>query len=212
LEESSYRSQFIVGQPTTIRKLFNFTGVNPETGLYEFEDVNGDGEITFENDRESFRDFNPEYYGGILNQFNYKNFQLDFLFQFVKQENFNFANTQRFAGLLSNQPTGYIDSWHQVGDIADYQLFSNSQEARQASEFFALSTGAVSDASYIRLKNISLTYNFSRELLKYLECQLSFQAQNLFTITSFKGADPEFTQGGTLPPLRVFSVGIQLTF
>ncbi len=212
LEESSYRSQFIVGQPTTIQKLFNFTGVNPETGLYEFEDVNGDGEITFENDREAFRDFNPEFYGGILNQFNYKNFELDFLFQFVKQENFNLANTQRFAGLLSNQPTAYIDSWHQPGDVKPYQMFSNSQDARQASDFFALSTGAVSDASYIRFKNISLSYNFPRELLKHMECRLSLQAQNLFTITSFKGADPEFTQGGTLPPLRIFSVGIQLAF
>jgi TonB-linked SusC/RagA family outer membrane protein len=214
LESSAYRSDYVIGQPTTIRKLFHFTGVDPQTGLYQFKDVNGDGVISFENDRETVKDFNPEFYGGLQNMFVYKGLQLDFLFQFVKQQNFNFANTQRFAGLLSNQPEAYVNSWQQTGDVAPYQRFTTgiNQQVMQASEFFGLSDGAVSDASFIRLKNISLSYDIPRTLLPQVGCRMSLQAQNLLTITSFKGADPEFTQGGTLPPLRVISAGVQLTF
>ena len=214
LASSSYRSDYVIGAPTTIKKLFHFTGVDPQTGVYQFEDVNGDGAISFEDDRETVKDFNPKYYGGLQNVIVFKSLQLDFLFQFVKQENYNFAATQRFAGLLSNQPSAYVSSWHQVGDVAPYQRYTSgaNQEVLQASEYFGLSDGAVSDASYIRLKNISLSYDFPRALLPQVGCRLSLQAQNLLTITSYKGADPEFTQGGSLPPLRVVSVGIQLMF
>lgn len=151
---------------------------------------------------------------GICNEIQYKGFQLDFLFHFVKQESFNFANTQRYAGMMVNQPTGYINSWQQPGDMAPYQMFATeyNSEATQQSEFFALSDGAVSDASYIRLKNISLTYQVPENLLKDIKCKFSLQAQNLLTITSYKGADPEFILGDTLPPLRIYSLGVQLSF
>lgn len=214
LEYSAYRSDYVVGEPTTIRKLFHFTGVNPETGLYEFQDVDGDGAITYENDRETVVDFNPKYYGGIQNQFRYKGVHLEFLFQFVKQQNFNFANTQAYAGSFSNQPADYTQSWAQPGDAAAYQRYTTGadQQAVQAAEYFALSDGAVSDASYIRLKNIALSYDLPQKWTSGISCRLSLTAQNLLTITSFKGADPEFTQGSTLPPLRVVSFDVQLTF
>ncbi|WP_333696425.1 SusC/RagA family TonB-linked outer membrane protein [Flavobacterium sp.] len=214
LENSSFRTQYVVGQPTTIRKLFNFTGVDPQTGLYQFQDVNGDGIISFEYDRETVRDFNPDFYGGLHNLITYKKFQLDFLFQFVKQENFNFANTKRNAGHFTNQPVAYLNSWSQVGDNAPYQLYGTTanQTATQRSEFFSLSNGAVSDASFIRLKNIALTYEIPKKVLKDLTCRVSLQGQNIVTITSYQGADPEFTLGGTLPPLRIYAMGLQLIF
>ncbi len=214
LETSSYRNDYVVGQPTTIRKLFHFTGVDLETGLYQFEDVNGDGAITFQDDRQTVKDFNPEFYGGCQNQFNYKGLQLDFLFQFVKQQNFNFAHTQRYTGLMSNQPVQYVDSWQQAGDIAPYQLYTTgfNQAAMQTSEQYAFSDGAVSDASFIRLKNVSLSYDLPKQMFPGVGCRVTFQAQNLLTITSYKGADPEFTQPGNLPPLRILSAGLHLTF
>lgn len=214
LETSAYRNQYVIGQPTTIQKLFNFTGVDPQTGLYQFEDVNGDGVISYEYDRETIKDFNPDFYGGIQNVFSYKGLQLDFLFQFVKQENFNFANTNGYAGLFFNQPAAYVDSWQQPGDMAPYQLYTSgaNQEALQGSEFFSLSDGVVSDASFIRLKNLSLSYTVPRKLLPYMGCRLSLEGQNLLTFTNYKGADPEFILGGVLPPLKVYSLGIQLTF
>ena len=150
----------------------------------------------------------------MQNQFNYKGLQLDFLFQFVKQQNFNFAHTQRYTGLMSNQPVQYVDSWQQAGDIAPYQLYTTgfNQAAMQASEQYAFSDGAVSDASFIRLKNVSLSYDLPKQMVPGVGCRVTFQAQNLMTITSYKGADPEFTQPGNLPPLRILSAGLHLTF
>ncbi|NDP27737.1 MAG: SusC/RagA family TonB-linked outer membrane protein [Flavobacterium sp.] len=214
LEGSPYKNDYVVGQPITIRKLFHSTGINPQTGTYEFSDINGDGQISYADDRQSVRDFSPKYFGGLQNQFTCKGWQLDFLFQFVKQLNFNFASAQGYAGTFRNQPAEIVNSWTQPGDNAQYQIYTTglNQEAMQASEYYAESDAAVSNASYIRLKNISLSYDLPLEWLKIMHCKISLQAQNILTITSYKGADPEFREAGFLPPLRIVSAGFQFTF
>jgi TonB-linked SusC/RagA family outer membrane protein len=214
LEGSPYKNDYVVGQPITIRKLFHSNGINPQTGIYEFADINGDGQISYADDRQTVRDFSPKYFGGLQNQFTCKGWQLDFLFQFVKQLNFNFANTQGYAGTFRNQPAEIVNSWIQPGDNAQYQIYTTgvNQEAMQTSEYYAESDAAVSDASYIRLKNISLSYDLPMEWFKIMHCKISLQAQNILTITSYKGADPEFREAGFLPPLRVVSAGFQFTF
>ncbi|MFH6959574.1 SusC/RagA family TonB-linked outer membrane protein [Flavobacterium aquidurense] len=214
LEGSPYKNDYVIGEPITIRKLFHSTGINPQTGIYQFADINGDGQISYADDRETVRNFSPKYFGGLHNQFTYKGWQLDFLFQFVKQLNFNFASTQGYAGTFRNQPAEIVNSWTQPGDNAQYQIYTTgvNQEAMQASEYYAESDAAVSDASYIRLKNISLSYDLPQEWLKIMHCKISLQAQNIFTITSYKGADPEFREAGFLPPLRIVSAGFQFTF
>lgn len=214
LETSAYRNQYVIGQPTTIQKLFQFTGVDPATGLYQFTDFNGDGVISYEYDRQVVKDFNPDFYGGLQNVFTYKGFQLDFLFQFVKQQNFNFANTQKFAGHFINQPVAYLDSWQEAGDNAPYQLYATNanSQATQRSDFFGLSSGAVSDASFIRLKNISVAYTLPKSIMPNVDCRLSLEGQNVLTFTKYLGADPEFVQGGLLPPLKMYSFNLQLTF
>jgi hypothetical protein len=192
LETSAYRNQYVVGQPTTIQKLFEFTGVDPQTGLYQFTDFNGDGIISHEYDRQVVKDVNPDFYGGLQNVITYKGFQLDFLFQFVKQQNFNFANTQKFAGHFINQPVEYLNSWQQAGDTAPYQLFATNtnQQATQRSDFFGLSNAVISDASFIRLKNISVAYTLPKSMIPHVGCRLALEGQNLLTFTKYKGADP----------------------
>lgn len=214
LESSTYSNSYVVGQPITIKKLYNFIGVNPDTGLYEFEDVNGDGKITPQDDRIAVMDFSPEYFGGIQNQLSYKNWNLDFLFQFVKQLNYNYAATEGFAGTMFNQPIEYLDSWGQPGDVANHQLYTSglNQEAIQASSNYSQSNAAVSDASFVRLKNVSLSYELPNIISDKILCRVTLQAQNLLTLTKYKGADPEFIDTGYLSPLRVISAGIQLTF
>lgn len=214
LETSAYRNQYVIGQPTTIQKLFQFTGVDPATGLYQFTDFNGDGVISYEYDRQVVKDFNPDFYGGLQNVFTYKGFQLDFLFQFVKQQNFNFANTQKFAGHFINQPVAYLNSWQEAGDNVPYQLYATNanSQATQRSDFFGLSSGAVSDASFIRLKNISVAYTLPKSIMPNVNCRLSLEGQNVLTLTNYQGADPEFVQGGLLPPLKMYSFNLQLTF
>lgn len=214
LESSAYKNAYVVGEPITIVKQFHYTGTNPETGLYEYEDYNGDGLITYQDDFRAVSDLGPKFYGGLQNQFTYKGFQLDFLFQFVKQNNYNYAATQNYAGTFRNQPTAYLNHWEQKGDITTHQQFTSGQNsaAMLANDIYGLSDATVDDASYVRLKSLYLSYDFPRTWAKGLGFRLFIQGQNLLTITEYKGADPEFTLAGTLPPLKVWSVGLQFTF
>ena len=117
-------------------------------------------------------------------------------------------------GQLSNQPAHLSDHWQEAGDQSEYQQFTSgsSTDAGRAYGFYQNSDAAVSDASYVRLKNVSLSFSLPDEWLPKLQCRLFLQGQNLLTITKYKGADPEFKNTNFVPPLRVWSMGAQLTF
>ncbi|PIF34529.1 TonB-linked SusC/RagA family outer membrane protein [Flavobacterium sp. 9] len=211
LESSPYSQKYRIGAPLNMQLVYEYKGINPETGVYEFEDLNKDGKITFPEDRQKVVDLNPEYYGGLQNQFRFKNWNLDFLFQFVKQK--NRINSMGYAGQMSNQSTLLTDSWQTTGDNATYQLYTtgNNSEAVTADYLYERSDAAITDASFIRLKNISLTYQLPLQL-NAVQCKLMLQGQNILTFTRYKYGDPEFTSSGYLPPLKVVTAGIQLTF
>lgn len=214
LEGSTYRSTYVIGQPVNILKLYQYSGIDPETGLYQFKDFNNDGVITAEDDMQAVVDLNPSYFGGIANQLTYKGFALDFHFQFVKQDNYNETATTGIPGMAYNQPASVMDRWQQPGDNARFQRFTTGvdSEAVTTASQFAASTGSISDASYIRLKNIALSYTLPKEWLGGVGCRINVEAQNLLTITSFKGRDPEFGATNFLPPLKIITTGIQLNF
>ncbi|WP_202704240.1 SusC/RagA family TonB-linked outer membrane protein [Flavobacterium sp. UGB4466] len=214
LEGSTYNNQFVIGEPLNIKKVYHYTGINPQTGVYQFEDYNADGAITAVEDKKSIRDLNPKYFGGIQNTITYKNWQLDFLFQFVNQLNYNGSYRTGIPGSMGNQPTAVTDHWQSPGDNATYQQYSTGVNSSAVDAFYKYyqSDAIITDASYVRLKNLSLSYTIPDKLLKGIKCRLIFQGQNLFTITSFDGADPESRFSMSLPPLKVFTTGIQLTF
>lgn len=211
LETSSYSQQYRIGEPLNIKLFYQFERVNPQTGIYEFKDVNQDGKITFPDDKQTVVDLNPEYYGGIQNTLTYKGFALDFLFQFVKQQNRLYP--MGVAGLMSNQPARMVNNWKEAGDIADYQRYATGTNLNAVSgdNLYTESTASITDASYIRLKNISLSYDVPLHL-KTLQCKLMMQGQNLLTFTKYEDGDPEFSSYGFLPPLKVITAGVQLTF
>ncbi|MTD67704.1 SusC/RagA family TonB-linked outer membrane protein [Flavobacterium sp. LC2016-13] len=214
LKESTYKNQFVIGEPLNIKKVYHYTGINPQTGIYQFEDYNADGTITTVEDKQSIRDLNPKYFGGFQNTITYQNWQFDFLFQFVNQLNYNGAYRTGLPGSMRNQPTAVIDHWQNPGDNATYQKYStglNSQASDAFNKYYQ-SDAVITDASYVRLKNLSLSYTIPEQWLKGVKCRLVFQGQNLLTITSFKGADPESRFSMNLPPLKVFTTGLQLTF
>ncbi|WP_395064237.1 SusC/RagA family TonB-linked outer membrane protein [Flavobacterium sp.] len=214
LSGSTYANQYVVGSSVNIKKLYQSTGVNPLTGLYGFTDFNGDGIISSVNDRQIIKDFNPKYYGGLQNTITYKGLQLDFLFQFVKQENWNWTYLLGLPGIASNMSAEAVNSWSQAGNVAPYQLFTTGVNSAAVAAYYNYiqSDKAVVDASYVRLKNVSLSYQLPKNWTKGLDCKLSLQGQNLLIITPYKGADPEFTIGGYLPPLRIITVGAQFNF
>lgn len=213
LEASTYRNQFVIGSPLNIRKMYHFEGVNPQTGLYQFKDVNGDGKITADADKTTIVDLNPKFYGGLQNQLKYKNWQLDFLFHFVQKQSINNALLGN-PGTLTNQSTALANHWQNAGDTATYQLFTSGKKpdaVRAFSNFYA-SDGAITDASFIRLKNIALSYSLPKEWLKGAGCKIVVEGQNLLTFTRYKGADPEFLITNSLPPLKIIMTAIQFNF
>ena len=211
LEASSYKEKYRINEPLNIQLVYQYTGIDPLTGVYQFKDVNNDGEISFPDDRQTVVDLNPEYYGGLQNQLTYKRWKLDFLFQFVKQKNLNYP--MGFAGQMSNQPTKMLNSWQQPGDTGPYQVYTigYNDAAVTADYLYSQSDASISDASFIRLKNIALSYDLPLNL-KNTQCKIMVQSQNLLTFTKYKDGDPEFTSYGYLPPLKVITASVQLTF
>ncbi len=210
---SSYNSSLIIGKPLNIRKLYHYTGVDPQTGLYTFLDVDSSGTYN-STDRTVIKDFGRKFFGGLFNTFQFKGFQLDLMVQFVKQEGYNYYASGSPGIMIENQPTSVLSRWKNPGDMTDIQKFSTDSGTPWTTySRLKNSDRFLTDASYIRLKNLSLSYTFSKGSLRKLHLQglsLYLQGQNLFTITNYQGLDPETGQT-TLPPLRLITGGIRIT-
>ena len=218
LEGSSYANTYLVGQSLYLIKAFHFINVDPQNGIYQFEDINKDGNPTpkYPGDLAAYKKIAQSFYGGLQNSLNYKNFQFDLFFQFVKQTGRNYIYWFLPPGVYVNQPTDVLTRWQKPGDVTNVQKFTQDWGSDAANAFFnsQLADNSISDASFIRLKNLSLSYqlpNNWKQKMKLANCRIYLQGQNLFTITNYLGMDPE-TQSFVLPPLRVLTVGIQLTF
>lgn len=221
LEKASVASSLVIGQPIMILKVYHSLGVDPVTGVYQFADK--DGKATSNpnplTDKTISINTFPKFYGGFQNRFHYKGFELDLLFQFVKQIGPNYLHGFRpgmFYGTsnIGNQPTTVLQRWQKPGDITNIQRYSSNFSA-----FFPFfnatnSDAAYSDASYIRLKNLSFSWQLPddwKQKVHLKNCRLYVQGQNLFTLTNYIGMDPETKSSTTLPPLRVLTLGFQIT-
>ena len=212
-----------VGHPLASFYVYHFLGVDPITGLYQVADIHGNptGSPDPIKDASVLMDLTPTYYGGLHNSINYKGIQLDFLLQFVKKpftsnylDNYTpgfFGSGQAYSG--SNQPITVLKRWRQPGDVSNIQRFSQNASVLNAWSNTQNSDRVYSDASYIRLKNVSLSWQMPESWRKDLHLQnASFyiQGQNLAMITNYKGLDPETSTTTTLPLLRVITLGIRV--
>ena len=204
----------MIGQPLGITKVYQMERVNPETGLYEFTDFNGDGNISSLEDKQVLRDLSPKYYGGLTNSLVYRKFSLDIFFQFTKQLGYNLWSRDIMPGDMLNQPREVQQRWQTIGDQVDVQRYatSSTQEARTANTLHSQSDAAISDASFIRLRNLSISYQLSTKQDNGVGCLLFLRGQNLLTITRYNGLDPEISSNSTVPALRFITLGTQLTF
>ncbi|NYJ27822.1 SusC/RagA family TonB-linked outer membrane protein [Allomuricauda sp. ARW1Y1] len=212
LEDSTFADRYIIGEPLTIVRLYESLGVDPETGIYQFEDFNGDGEITSLGDREWLEDLAPEFYGGFGQNIRWGNLGLDFFFQFKKQKAFNELRAFAVPGARRNLPIRLLDRWQEPGDEATVQLASAGlAPGEDTGALQSRSNAAVSDASFIRLRNITLNYRVPN-LGDRLDINVYLQGQNLWTITNYTGPDPEQPSTIRLPQLRQLTLGLQLGF
>lgn len=214
LQGSTYKNTFVIGESLNIRKAYHLTGINPTTGLYAFMDYNNDGVISSTEDRQIIIDTTPEFFGGLTNQFSYKNWSLDFLFQFVKQQGSDVLATFPITGAFSNQPIGVLNHFPENGIDSYVQQYSTGAKPAAVTAFsnFTRSDALVTNASYIRLKSIALAYQLPSFAQKNVSGQIYLQGQNLLTFTSYDGPDPENQSGVYLPPLQQITLGIQLSF
>ncbi|MBD3903340.1 SusC/RagA family TonB-linked outer membrane protein [Chryseobacterium sp. C-39] len=214
LEGSTYTNQYVIGYPTTLVKVYQYEGINPATGLYQFTDYNGDGKITSPDDNKVIERLGVRFFGGWSNNFRYGQWSASFLWQFVKQRNWNYNRQMIIPGSMNNQPIEVLDVWSATNPSGTYMPYSSGTVAAKnsAHSFFQNSTAAIGDASYIRLKNVQLNYSIPINQLGIKEAIIYVQGQNLLTITKYFGLDPEFILTGFLPPLKTYSVGFQMTF
>lgn len=221
LENSSYANSLVVGKPISILRQLHYLGVDPATGSYLFQSKTNPFNPQYPDDYNSFVNIDPSYYGGLQNTINYKGFELDVLFQFVKQVGFNdlnFWNGTHTPGSfyegLSNQPVSVLSRWQASGLRTNISKFSTDN---LSSSPIISSDYRFTDASFIRLKNVSVAWNLPQKWTKNVgmrKCRIYLQGQNILTITKYKGLDPENKSilTPTLPPLRVIIAGVQMSF
>ncbi|HEU4469921.1 MAG TPA: SusC/RagA family TonB-linked outer membrane protein [Flavisolibacter sp.] len=219
VSNTPYQYSLEIGQPLTIVKKYVSLGVDPQTGIYLYEDIDKDGKLTSATDLRKIGDAAPKFYGGIQNTLRYRGFELEIFIQFKKQIGQNFAEATGIpAGTAFNQPELLMDRWQKPGDLSDYQKFTqlSSKPAYQAAVSYRTNSSAVfSDASYLRLQNLALSYQLSNQLVKAMKMEsgrVYVNGQNLFMLTGYKGADPEVSDFLVLPTLRTIVAGIQLNF
>lgn len=105
-----------------------------------------------------------------------------------------------------------LNYWKQNGDDTEIPKLSSAYYMRK-------DTRLLENASYMRLKSISLSYAIPQEVIEQLKffsaVRLYASARNIFTITKYSGADPEFSNvlsRGGYPPTRQFTIGVELKF
>jgi hypothetical protein len=210
---------YVIGMPTDIQKVIKFAGVNPQTGIYQFYDKNGN--ITSNpsptTDNTTIINTDPKFFGSLQNHFDYKGFSLDFTFRFIKQIGKNAFGQQLGlpTGLSQlNVLTDQLARWQKPGDITNIQRYGSSFALFTPLSNALRSTAAYGDASYIRFQNLSFGYQFPKSVVQALKIQnlrVYVQGDNLLTISKYGNLDPENQSGYTLPLLRTFTTGLQIT-
>jgi len=216
LSQSPYASTFIVGQPLNMTRLLHFTGVDPTTGEYRYFDKNHDGVIN-SNVSDStndlyVKDLNVRFDGGFGMDFRFKGLQLQLLFAYRKQQlpRGIFAS---IPGGIGNISTKMLDHWRQSGDNAEFARYTT--QPKLSDYLFNGSDASFTDGSYIRLRNVSISYDFSADWIKKAHlagCRIYARGENLFVLTKYDGIDPDAPGFGTFPPAKIFTVGLQLSF
>jgi len=222
LEKSGYATQYVIGQSISALPFYSFAGVNPQTGIYQFNNKAGAVvpalSLSAATDKFVYVNVSPDYYGSVQNSFRYKQFSLDFLFRFIKQIGLNAFGQQGTlpAGLSpnSNFSTIVLNRWQKPGDVTDIQRYGTGIQTLFGQSSAIQSDHSYGDASYIRFQNLSLTYTLPQPLLKKLHVQslqVYVQGDNLLTISKYGAIDPENQSSLSLPPLRTITSGLRLS-
>jgi TonB-linked SusC/RagA family outer membrane protein len=198
--------------------------INPATtkpGDRRYVDINGDGKITQADDRTLIGNAQPKFQGGITNTLSYLNFDLTVFFQ-GNYGNKLFNQNKQQLELLSGQQNASItalERWTPSNPTNEVQRAFEDPAPVNTSRY-------VEDASFLRLKNLSLGYNLPKSVASKIRAshiKVYIQAQNLITWTKYTGFDPEvsrneqstLTQGidySIYPASKSYLAGLSISF
>ncbi len=185
-------SRVIVGSPIGSFFLVEHSHIDAETGLPVYIDLEGNETFEYSNDiRKYVGDGLPDFIGGMTNSFNCGNWDLTALVSFSMGAKIFDSSAKRQLGVVSdwNMRTELFDRWQQPGDEATFPILTLDETT------YSLPSGSpwwntslfIYDASYLRLRNLTLGYNVPGGN----DIRLAINATNLFTLTNFPGLDPE---------------------
>lgn len=227
----------IVGHSVNTFYLIRYSGINPETGDAEW--LTKDGEVTSTPtaaDRVIVGSAIPDFTGGLTNTFSYKGVSLSGQFTFVSgnsvmYDDLRFTDNPNNWGFFNLNPR-LLDYWQNPGDDA----YAPALTSPTFGTFGQRSTLQLRDASYLRLRNVTLSYTIPKSAVERIglrSARVYGQAQNLLTLTAAnkgealggveKELEPEINGGGgtnlgagesffTLPQAKSFTVGVSLGF
>ena len=189
-------------------------------GAVKYKDQDGDGDITT-NDRTVIGNAMPKWFGGITNTFEYKGFDLSFMFQF------NYGNDVYNATRLyaTQSRSGRRNMLAEVADRWSETNASNLVPSTRGYITNDVYSRFVEDGSFLRLKNLTLGYTLPKKWTNKFHAsrlRVYVTGQNLFCLNNYSGYDPEVNSlnnpmmpgldWGVYPKSRVFTVGLDLQF
>lgn len=224
--------RLIVGEPIGVFYGYRFDGIFQNeaecaeqtssaspigVGLRRYKDLNGDGKVDANNDREILGDANPKFFGGLTNTFSYKGVELNVFLQYSYGNKIFNYNAMEFEAPTGGQNVykDMVNRWTPSNPSDIYPKASTNRNLLVSDRF-------VEDGSYLKLKTLSLSYSFPKLKFKHIGgVRVFITGQNLLTWTKYKGYDPEVSYRGAstleagedyggYPQSRTYMFGIKL--
>ena len=216
---SEYVVRMTPGQPLSMFWGYKAEGVDPETGMMRYQDLNGDGKIN-SSDKQYIGNANPLFTFGMTNTISWKGLSLSFLITSSIGNDIYNASRIEMVGMYNgaNQITDVLRRWKVPGQITDIPKAGELDNLRA-------STRWVEDGSYLKIKNITLSYDIVHPKLKkanIARIQPYITLDNMITFTNYSGYDPEMSQytsatsmgidWGTYPNVKTVTFGVNIDF
>lgn len=193
---------------------------NAKAGDLKFVDYDGDGKIS-DGDRQYMGSAMPDFTYALSAGFNYKNLGFSVMLQGIQgAQALNLAKNMTLSDLSGNfnRDSRILDAWSPQNTGSDLPILSKTD---QNGNFNTPSDFYLEDASYLRLKNVTLSYDFTSLIRKWnhlaergSNLSLFVSGENLLTLTKYTGIDPEVGGWDTMkyPVSRTISVGVRLIY
>ncbi|KYP13596.1 TonB-dependent receptor [Flavihumibacter sp. CACIAM 22H1] len=228
-------TRIAIGYPVGTNYLVRFHGVDENDGLPVWVDASGKLTKTFSlNNRVPIGSVIPDYVGGLNTNLSFKGFELSSLFTFTIGGNIYDGSAKRQLGVVTdwNIRTDIANRWQQPGDQASFPRLTMRPDTYYglSSEWQYNSTMFLYDASFMRMRELTLAYNFPATMLKKLKIERAkffVTGMNLLTWSKYPGGDPEIARDFenaqdrnlspnitylTPPQQKSITAGINITF